>query len=63
MYRLGDLHYFLYFIIPVIFNVILFVMTISASRIMDSSLNVSDVPEILELRETSKYFTNFKTSC
>lgn len=56
MYRLGDLQYFLYFIIPIILNVTLFVMTISASKIIDSSLNVSDVPEILELRETSKCF-------
>lgn len=30
-------------------------MTISASNI-DSSLNMTDVPEMLELRETSEYF-------
>lgn len=57
MYRLGDLHYFLYFVIPVILNV--FIMTISASKIIDSSLNVTDVPEILELRETSEYVLVF----
>ncbi|XP_037040996.1 uncharacterized protein LOC119077793 [Bradysia coprophila] len=53
MYRFGDLLYFLYFIIHVILNEMLYVMTISAGEIIDSSLNVTDVPEILELRQTS----------
>ena len=55
MYRFGELHSFLYFIVAIILNGVI----ISLSQTIESTLNVTVVPDILELRDTSKFVLRF----